>query len=152
MTTYEFDAGGLSCGAYSGATLADAMEAFARDAGYRSWDDMTQQAIENAGAGNIQIRERLENGQLGPDIAPDQTRFIVVKIPTQDLDDGGACRWAAYVERRLNEKFAGAVIDVNVTNAPKTSVRAEFQGKDVSDEVSAFLNDLWDRELSAVFG
>lgn len=75
MTTYNFSANGMDFGDFSGETLRDAMEAFASDAGYSSWDDMTDQAIELSGSGTIEIRERYENGQLGSDIAPDQTKL-----------------------------------------------------------------------------
>lgn len=73
MTTYNFSANAVNFGNYSADSLAEAMEVFAKDSGYMSWDSMTEQAIEVAGAGNIEIREIYENGQLGSDIAPDQT-------------------------------------------------------------------------------
>jgi hypothetical protein len=73
--TYNFSANGINFGEYTGATLEEAMEAFATDAGYTSWDEMTEQAIEVSGAGNIEIREILENGLLGSDIAPAQDGY-----------------------------------------------------------------------------
>ena len=73
MQTFNFSANAVDFGNYQATNLADAMEAFAKDSGYQSWASMTAQAIENCGAGNIEIREVLENGRLGSDIAPDQT-------------------------------------------------------------------------------
>lgn len=73
--TYNFSANGMDFGNYSGNSLREAIESFASDAGYTSWDAMTDQAIEVSGAGNIEIREVYENGQLGADIAPDQTKL-----------------------------------------------------------------------------
>lgn len=70
---FNFSANGVDFGNFSGDTIEQAMEVFASDAGYASWGAMTAQAIENTGAGNIEIREVLENGRLGPDVAPDQT-------------------------------------------------------------------------------
>lgn len=69
---FNFSANDLDFGNFSGETLEEAMEAFAIHSGYASWAAMTAQAIENSGAGSIEIREVLENGRLGPDIAPDQ--------------------------------------------------------------------------------
>ncbi len=74
MKTFNFSANAIDFGDYRGATIEAACEAFAREAGYRSWKAMTEQAIETSGAGNIEVREHLGNGQLGPDVAPDQTR------------------------------------------------------------------------------
>lgn len=73
MATYNFSANGTDFGNYAGDTLKNACEAFSSDAGYASWDAMTRQAIENSGDGDIEIREILDNGRYGPDIAPDQT-------------------------------------------------------------------------------
>lgn len=70
---FNFSANGVDFGNFGGDTMESAMEAFASDAGYVSWAAMTAQAIENSGAGNIEIREVLDNGRLGPDVAPDQT-------------------------------------------------------------------------------
>lgn len=85
MTTYNFSANGMNFGDFHGETLRDAMEAFASDAGYSSWDDMTDQAIELSGSGTIEIRERYENGQLGSNIAPDQTKAGVVSAELSKL-------------------------------------------------------------------
>lgn len=62
-------------GDYGAQSLEEAMEVFAKDAGYASWQAMTDQAIEVAGAGNIEIREvsPLDSRDVGPNIAPDQT-------------------------------------------------------------------------------
>lgn len=73
MATYNFSANAVDFGNYTAASLADAMESFAKESGYTSWASMTEQAIEISGAGSIEIREVYKNGQLGPDIAPDQT-------------------------------------------------------------------------------
>lgn len=63
-TAYEFSANGTVFGEYSGATLADACEAFASDAGYMSWAAMVEQAEENGG-NSVEAREVLGNGQFG---------------------------------------------------------------------------------------
>ncbi len=70
---FNFSANDLDFGNFSGETIEAAMESFASHAGYASWAEMTQQAIEASGSGNIEIREVLANGRLGPDIAPDQS-------------------------------------------------------------------------------
>jgi hypothetical protein len=46
---YEFSANGLVFGRYQGATLTEAREAFAQDAGYTSWGAMVEQAEESGG-------------------------------------------------------------------------------------------------------
>lgn len=75
MRTFNFSANAMDFGNFSAETLEQAMELFASDAGYTSWAAMTDQAIEVSGAGSIEIRECYQNGQLGSDIAPDQTEL-----------------------------------------------------------------------------
>lgn len=68
-----------------------------------------------------------------------------------DLLDANAAAytWAEYVEARLRDKFPGAEIDMRVNNRLSAT---QVDAGDLTDEVSAFLNDLWDRELANVFG
>lgn len=66
MKTFNFEANGMDFGNYSGETLKDACEAFAGYAGYTSWTAMVKQAVETAGANNVEVREVLNNGQIGP--------------------------------------------------------------------------------------
>lgn len=65
MSKYNFSAGGIDFGTYEGETVRDAMEAFAIDAGYKSWQAMVDQAVELAGANNVEVREIDEFGRVG---------------------------------------------------------------------------------------
>jgi len=56
MKTFNFSANGIDFGNYSGATQADAQEAFAQDASYASWDAMVEQA-EELGGNTVEVRE-----------------------------------------------------------------------------------------------
>jgi len=64
-TVYNFSANGMDFGNYTAATLAAARTAFARDANYAGWGVMVKQAAE-FGGNSVEVREVLENGQLGP--------------------------------------------------------------------------------------
>ena len=62
MKLYRFEANGLLFGDYSGATQADAQEAFAQDAGYESWTAMVAQAEEMSESGNtVEVFELTDN-------------------------------------------------------------------------------------------
>lgn len=80
---------------------------------------------------------------------------IKVVMTSQTMGDewldanAAAYTWAEYVEGRLRDKFPGAEIDMRVNNRLGAT---QVDAGDLTDEVSAFLQDLWDRELSAVFG
>lgn len=65
MTTFNFSANAIDFGNWEGETVNEAVDRFASDAGYMSWDAMVKQA-EEFGGNSIEIREVLENGQLGP--------------------------------------------------------------------------------------
>ena len=60
---FNFSANAVDFGTYEGCTLRDAMETFASDGGYRSWDAMVEQANDNGG-NSVEIREVLDNAQL----------------------------------------------------------------------------------------
>jgi ABC-type branched-subunit amino acid transport system substrate-binding protein len=61
--TFNFSANAQDFGNYAAATQEAAQEAFASDAGYKSWAAMVEQA-EEFGGNSVEIREVLENGQL----------------------------------------------------------------------------------------
>ncbi len=61
--TFNFSANAQDFGNWIAATQIDAQEAFASDAGYKSWAAMVEQA-EEFGGNSVEIREVLENGQL----------------------------------------------------------------------------------------
>ena len=56
MTAFNFSANGIDFGNYEGADQDAAQEAFAVDAGYKSWAAMVEQAEENGG-NNVEVRE-----------------------------------------------------------------------------------------------
>ena len=56
MATFNFSANGIDFGNYSGADREAAQEAFAIDAGYKSWAYMIEQAEENGG-NNVEVIE-----------------------------------------------------------------------------------------------
>lgn len=149
---FNFSANGVDFGDHAGADLPAAMEAFAADSGYKSWAAMTEQAIENSGAGNIEIRERDEAGRLGNDIAPDQTvstiRVTLTMLTMGDAGEADAQKWAEHVEKRLREEFIGADIDVRVDNRVSRTV-VDSENVELVEE---FLQRLWDREITRVFG
>jgi hypothetical protein len=60
---YEFSANGTIFGRYQGATLTEAREAFAQDAGYTSWGAMVEQA-EESGGNAVEAREVIESGEV----------------------------------------------------------------------------------------
>jgi ABC-type branched-subunit amino acid transport system substrate-binding protein len=62
--TFNFSANAQDFGNWEAATQAAAQEAFASDAGYKSWAAMVEQAEEVGGGNSVEIREVLENGQL----------------------------------------------------------------------------------------
>jgi hypothetical protein len=46
---FKFSANGLDFGVYAGASIEEAQEVFAQDAGYKSWAAMVEQAEEFGG-------------------------------------------------------------------------------------------------------
>ena len=59
MKTFNFSANGLDFGDWIADTQKDAQEAFAADAGYKSWSYMVSEAEENGG-NNVEIKEVTE--------------------------------------------------------------------------------------------
>jgi hypothetical protein len=56
--TFNFSANGLDYGNFSGETQEAAQEAFAVDAGYKSWAAMVEQAEEMSPSGNtVEVKE-----------------------------------------------------------------------------------------------
>lgn len=56
--TFNFSANGIDFGNYSGADQDEAQENFARDAGYKSWAAMVEQAEECSSGGNaVEVEE-----------------------------------------------------------------------------------------------
>ena len=49
MKTFNFSANAIDFGNWQGQTLAEAQEAFAQNAGYKSWAAMVEQAEEFGG-------------------------------------------------------------------------------------------------------
>jgi hypothetical protein len=62
MTMYNFSANGVDFGNYAGSTLAAAKEAFATDAGYKSWSAMVEQAMDVSGSNDVEVREIHNDG------------------------------------------------------------------------------------------
>ncbi len=59
MKTFNFSANGLDFGDWIADTQKEAQEAFAVDAGYKSWSYMVSEAEENGG-NNLEIKEVTE--------------------------------------------------------------------------------------------
>ena len=56
MKTFNFSANGLDFGEWLAQTQKDAQDAFASDAGYKSWADMCGRA-EEFGGNNVEVKE-----------------------------------------------------------------------------------------------
>jgi len=54
MKTYHFHANGIDLGSFVAQSLAEAQDAFASDAGHRSWHSLAQQA-EKYGGNTVEI-------------------------------------------------------------------------------------------------
>lgn len=57
---FKFSANGLDFGIYAGASIEEAQEAFAQDAGYKSWAAMVEQAEEFGGGNSVESEEVAE--------------------------------------------------------------------------------------------
>jgi len=56
MKTFNFEANGVDFGEWIATTQEQAQDAFASDAGYKSWNDMCERA-EEFGGNTVEVKE-----------------------------------------------------------------------------------------------